>query len=89
MVKAAQSLAEKLQTGFIGTGEQKIPIAGDTTRLQFAQGLGPLERRLAQNMNFVAAQVPGTQQGRRAMGRSHFGARVVYGDCIFLDSMSK
>ena len=45
--------------------------------------LNPLERRLAWTQHFMAQHLPGTQQVRQLMGHAHFGARVVFGDCIF------
>ena len=58
-------------------------MAGDTTRLPFADGLTPLQKRMALNMHFLAQNLSGTQQLRQQMGHSQLGARVVYGDCIF------
>ena len=60
-----------------------MPIAGDTTRLPFATGLSPLERRMAYAQSFLARHLGGTQQVRQLMGHTQFGARVVYGDCVF------
>ena len=82
-ISAAQTLLDKLWHGHTGTGTSKVPIAGDSTRLPYAHGLTPIERRLAWNMNFKARQLPGTQQLRLKMGHAQFGARVVYGDCLF------
>ena len=61
-----------------------MPIAGDTTRLPYANGLTPLERRLAWSMHFMCQNLPGVQQLRQLMGHAQFGARIVYGDCIFI-----
>jgi hypothetical protein len=60
-----------------------VPVAGDTTKLPFATGLTPLEKRLAKAQCFIASHLPGSQSLRQVMGHSQFGARVVYGDCIF------
>ena len=49
-----------------------------------AKGLDPLARQLAINHNFVAKELPGTQQLRQLMGHCQFGARVVHGDCLFI-----
>ena len=83
-VKAAQSLYQHLHHGFTGKGVHRVPIAGDTTRLPYATGLTPLEKRFAWAQHFLAANLPGSQQLRRTMGHRQFGARVVYGDCIFM-----
>eukprot|EP00973_Karenia_brevis_P003099 425874-Karenia_brevis.AAC.1 len=34
-------------------------------------------------MHFLCKSRPGSQQIRQLMGHSQFGARVVYGDCLF------
>ena len=60
-----------------------MPIAGDTTKLPFADGLTQLEQRMAWNMHFLCRNQPGSQQLRLQMGHAQFGARVVYGDCLF------
>ena len=60
-----------------------MPIAGDTTKLPLANGLSPLEKRLAWAQHFLARHMPGSQQLRQVMGHCHFGARIVYGDCLF------
>jgi len=84
LIKALQNLYDKLHHGFTGVGVHRVPIAGDTRRLPFAIGLTALEKKLAWASHFLAKQLPGTQQLRRLMGHRQFGARVVYGDCIFL-----
>ena len=73
-----------MQKGCVGSGVNRIPIKGDTTLLPRAKGLSPLERRLAVAHNFMAKEMSGTQQLRQLMGHTQFGARVVYGDCLFL-----
>ena len=83
LVEAAKSLYNHLHNGFVGTGLHRVPIAGDTTKLPYASGLSPLEKKLAWTQHFLAAQLPGSQQLRRGMGHRQFGARVVYGDCMF------
>ena len=82
-IKAAQNLLHHVHHGFIGKGLHRTPIAGDTTKLPFAVGLTPLEKGLALSQHFLASHLPGTQQLRQIMGHRQFGARVVYGDCLF------
>ena len=82
-VEAAQNLYRHLHHGFVGKGIHRVPIAGDTTQLSFAADVSPLERRLAWSQHFLARHLPGSQQVRQLMGHSHFGARVIHGDCIF------
>ena len=38
---------------------------------------------MAWNVHFLSKNLPGGQQLRQQMGHAQFGARVVYGDCIF------
>ena len=84
MVLAAKALYHALWHGSTGSGLSRVPIAGDTTRLPFANGLTPLEKKLAWSQHFKAQNLGGTQQVRQLMGHRQFGARVVLGDCIFL-----
>ena len=63
-IKAAKSLLQHLQHGHTGQGIHRVPINGDTTRLPFAEGLTPLERRLAWAQHFLARHLAGTQQVR-------------------------
>ena len=74
LVEAAKSLYRHLHFGFVGTGMHRLPIAGDTTKLPYATGLSPLEKKLAWTQHFLAAQLPGSQQLRRGMGHRQFGA---------------
>ena len=84
VIDAMKNLYKHLQKGCVGSGVNRIPIKGDTTLLPRAKGLTPLERRLAVAHNFMAKEMSGTQQLRQLMGHTQFGARVVYGDCLFL-----
>jgi hypothetical protein len=84
LVEAAKVLQHQLWHGHTGSGTSKMPIAGDTTRLPYAVGLTPVQRRLAWNMHFLCQNLPGVQQLRLTMGHAQFGARVHYGDCLFL-----
>ena len=84
LIAAAQNLYHKLHSGFTGAGVHRVPIAGDTSRLPFATGLTPLEKKIAWASHFLRKQLPGTQQLRQTMGHRQFGARVNYGDCLFV-----
>lgn len=79
-----QKLYHTLCHGHVGSGQSRQPINGDTTKLQFAEGLTPQERRIAQQVNFLAMHLPGNPMTRKLMGQAQFGARVVYGDCVFM-----
>ena len=60
-----------------------MPIAGDTTKLPYANGLSAHERDFARKVASVAVRMPGSPQIRTLMGHAHFGARICYGDCLF------
>ena len=83
-VVAMQKLAKALDSGVVGRGVLKIPVAGDVTRLPFAEGLTDFERRLAREIVFKASMMPGTLPCRRLMGNCATGARVAYGEALFL-----
>ncbi len=83
LVKAAENLYYHLHNGFTGVGVHRVPINGDTTRLPLAVGLSPLEKKLAWAQHFLAKNLAGSQQLRQVMGHRQFGARVMYGDCLF------
>ena len=82
-IQTAQNLYRHLHHGFDGQALHRVPIAGDTSNLPFVEGLTQLERRLAWSQHFLARHLPGSQELRQLMEHSNFGARVVYGDCIF------
>ena len=84
LIDAMTGLHHKLWYGFVGQGKRKVPIAGDTTRLPFANNLSALQKKLAWNMQFLAQNLPGVQQVRQLMGHCQFGARVNYGDTLFM-----
>lgn len=84
MIQAAKDLYHHLWHGYTGRGVSKMPIAGDTTRLPHAVGLNPMAKKLAFAQHFLAKNQAGTQQLRQLMGHRLYGARVVYGDCLFI-----
>ena len=61
-----------------------MPVAGDVSRLPFAEGLTDFERRLAREVVFQASAMPGTLPVRRLMGHAATGARVVHGEALFI-----
>ena len=61
-----------------------MPICGDTTLLPYAVGLTPLEKKLALAQVFLAHHMAGSQPLRQLMGHRQFGARGMYGDCVFM-----
>ena len=83
-IQAMQKLARTLDKGVVGRGVLKIPVAGDVSRLPFAEGLTEFERRLAREIVFKASTMPGTLPVRRLMGHCGTGARVNHGEALFL-----
>ena len=53
-IEDAKVLYEKLWHGHQRFGNLKVPIAGDTTRLQFAEGLTARQRRMARAQKYRA-----------------------------------
>ncbi len=82
-VEAAQKLYDTLHNGFIHSGLYRIPIAGDMSKLPAAHGLTRFERQLATASKRLGEDLGGTQAVRLRTGSLQFGARMVYGDCLF------
>jgi len=81
-----KKLCETLWNGHIRYGNIKVPLNGDTTRLHLAEGLNKAEKLLAKRIGYMASHFSGTQAVRQLMAHRHWGARVNYGDCLFLTS---
>ena len=81
---AAAGLYEKLQKGYWWDGRKRRKINSDVSKLQYAQDLSPMERDLVRDLTFLSSKVAGSQQIRLDIGHGLFGARVEYGDPIFL-----
>ena len=59
----------------------ELPRLGDAS----SKIISPeLEKKLAWAQHFLAQNLPGSQQLRQIMGHAQFGARILYGDCIFI-----
>ena len=61
-----------------------MPIAGDSSKLPYAEGLDAFTCSLARKVNFISETLPGNQIVRKMMGHCEFGARIMYGDSIFI-----
>lgn len=61
-----------------------LPLRGDTSKLLYAKGITPLQKRLLQNMHFTGAGISGVQSTRTHIGRCMFGAQTTYGLPFFL-----
>jgi hypothetical protein len=75
---------QKLWGGTYGDPQKPLRIAGDFTKLHLAHGLSPTQKRLIKNVHFLSAGIPGTQQIRKKMGHGLFGARIGYGEGLFI-----
>ena len=65
-------------------GPLKTPIGGDILKLPYAHGLTEMERNLARKLLVVASQMPGTPYIRKLMLHAFYGARIFYGDTLFV-----
>ena len=52
---------------------------GDITKLRYAHGLTPVEKKLLHNLGFITHTLSGAQELRLQMGHCLTGANVVYG----------
>ena len=69
---ATEGLYQKLQSCLYGKGKKRGRIAGDVTKLRFANDLTPLERELLTNLRFMARKVEGAQEVRLMFGHMLF-----------------
>ncbi len=83
-INALQKLGRTLDVGNMGRGILKMPVGEDPSKLPYAEGLSNFERTLAHEINFKAEHMPGNLKVRRLMGHCAAGARVCYGESLFL-----
>ena len=81
---AAAKLYEKLVKGYYWDGRKKRKINHDITKLSYAYDLSREERNLVRDLTFLSSTCAGTQEIRIMIGHSLFGARVEYGEPLFL-----
>ena len=82
---AAADLMKKLTNGTFTTVQGKRrKINGDTTKLMYADGITPLQKKLLSDFRFRTRLVPGTREVRTKMGHIGFWASIVYGQGIFI-----
>ena len=82
---AAADLYEKLQSGhYITQDGKRRRIDGDMSKLRFAQGVTPEQKRLLADFSFRTKQIAGTQEIRSKIGHVCFWGSVVYGNGIFM-----
>ena len=59
LLRGAADLYGKLWKGSYMHRGRRRAVAGDTTRLQYAEGLSPVERKLLRSVGFMASHVSG------------------------------
>ena len=82
--EAAALLYEKLGKGFWWDGRKRRKINHDVTKLPYAVDLTAMEKELVKDLTFLSGKFAGTQQIRLDIGHALFGARVEFGDPLFL-----
>ena len=81
---AIRNLYNTLMHGHWWDGRKKRMINSDFSKLQLAMNLSEMERNLAKDLVFLQKKYAGTHQVRLMIGHVLFGARVVFGDPLFL-----
>ena len=82
---AAANLYVQLTSGvYIDNQGKRRKVDGDTSKLMYAIGVTPLQKRLLADFRFRTRLVPGTREIRSKIGHIGFWATVVYGDGIFM-----
>ena len=84
VTEAAANLYKKLMQGHWWDGRKKIIINSDFSKLPFAMNLSEMERKLVKDVVFLQKKYAGTQQVRLMIGHALFGARMEFGDPLFL-----
>ena len=83
IVTAAQGLLDKLKGKYIDPTGQQRAIGGDVSKLRFAK-LSPHERKVLDNVEGRARQIPGTHAIRKTMRHQTHANRVAYGTSVFV-----
>ncbi|CAE7860116.1 esrp2 [Symbiodinium microadriaticum] len=82
---AASELYRQLQDGYFQTVTGKRQrIAGDFSKLPFAENLRSEHKQLLADFRFRTQSLPGTQEIRARIGRVGFWGSVVYGCGVFM-----
>ena len=84
LTAAASNLYKKLKSGTWNDGVRERAIGFDPSKLSMARNLSQTEQELVRDTIHRERQVAGTLQVRRALGRALFGARVEFGEPLFL-----
>ena len=82
---AAAKLYEQLEQGYYRDQNQKRHrIAGDMSKLRFAEGITPQQKQILADVRFRTRNLSGTQEIRCKLGHICFWGSVVYGNGIFM-----
>ena len=82
---AATELYQQLQSGHFRTsGGRRRAIAGDIAKLRYCENLSEKAKLLERNIRYVSSHLGGVQEVRTKIGNALFGARVVYGEPVFV-----
>ena len=82
---AAANLYERLTSGYYrDLSGRRHKIDGDTSKLFYAEGISPVQKRLLADVRFRTRMLSGTKEIRTKIGHIGFWASVVYGNGIFI-----
>ena len=84
LIEAATKLYKKLKDGQWWDGKKKRRINSDFSKLALATDLSEMERNLVKDLVFLQKKHAGTQQVRLMIGHALVGARVEFGDPLFV-----
>ena len=82
---AAAELYQQLESGhFTTSGGRRRAVAGDIAKLRYVENLSEKAKLLERNIRYVSSHLGGVQEVRSKIGNALFGARVVYGEPLFV-----
>ena len=82
---AASELYHHLENGYSRTPTgQRCPIKGDISKLRYAEKLSDKAKQLEKNLRYVSSQQCGVQEVRHKIGNALLGARISYGEPLFI-----
>ena len=74
-----------LENGYFRTPTgRRCPIKGDISKLKFAEKLSDKAKQLEKNLRYVSSQQCGVQEVRHKIGNALLGARISYGEPLFV-----
>jgi hypothetical protein len=82
---AAAELYQMLYGGYYRTaGGRRRAVGGDIAKLRHAEHLSEKAKLLLRSIRYVSSHLGGVQEVRTKIGNALFGARVVYGEPLFV-----